>query len=74
MPFNDQTYSRIPTRAERNERNLGDPTPPEPTFLIPVNIYIRPQGMLCSHAQQHALNEFGGRPNNQPPPIAALPP
>ena len=80
MPFNDQTYSRIQTRAECNERNLGDPTLAEPTFLIesaeaswsPVNIYIRSQGILCSLAQQNVLNEFGGRPKNQPPPIVAL--
>ena len=27
MPFNDQTRSRIQTQTERNEKNLGDPTP-----------------------------------------------
>ena len=27
MPFNDQTDYRIRTQTERNERNLGGPTP-----------------------------------------------
>ena len=34
MPLDDQTYSRMQTRAECNERNLVDRTPPKPALSL----------------------------------------